>query len=141
MTLPTSLRDGLAVLTSRSCAAGAVFEVALLKTRKATVRGYFTTPEHALSALSELDAAYLQPEGCYVTLNPVRPALLARAAERFEPYARTRVADEDILRRLWLPIDVDPARPAGISATEDELRASITRCDEVVAWLHDTHAR
>jgi hypothetical protein len=71
------------------------------------------------------DAA--ESTGIYVTLNPVNPALLARRANRVKRRLGARdatTADGDILRRRWLPIDVDPVRPSGVSATGEEHRAA-----------------
>src|SRR5207244_808836 len=56
----------------------------------------------------------------YLTLNPVDPALLARAANRIDANARATTADADILGRRWLLVDIDPRRPTGISATDAE---------------------
>ncbi len=63
--------------------------------------------------------------GMYVTLNPVNPDLLARAANRLKPAKRgDTTSDGDILRRRWMLVDVDPVRPAGISATDSEKSAA-----------------
>jgi hypothetical protein len=68
-----------------------------------------------------------QPEGVYVTLNPVSPALLGRANQRLRPAGKKAMAasDADVLRRRWLLIDVDPTRPAGISSTDEEKAAAL----------------
>ena len=65
--------------------------------------------------------------GIYATLNPVNPALLARRANRVASRLGRKdatTADADIVRRRWLPIDVDPVRPSGVSSTGDEHRAA-----------------
>ncbi len=63
--------------------------------------------------------------GVYVTMNPVNPDLLARAANRLKTAKRgDTTSDGDILRRRWMLIDVDPVRPAGISATDSEKTAA-----------------
>jgi hypothetical protein len=62
-------------------------------------------------------------EGVYVTINPVNPALLARANNRLKVLKDKKpvsATDKDIIGRRWLPIDIDPVRPSGISATETE---------------------
>ena len=130
----TAVREGLQALTARSLAVGGVIEVALLKTTKGTVRGYFDVVEAAHTALRELPKA-LEPEGVYVALNPLSTSLLARAVNRFELFAKTRAGNADVLRRVWLPFDADPVRPAGISATAEELSVSLTRTDALVDWL------
>lgn len=89
-----------------------------------TVSGYYTDFE----ALAK-DAAKVAPyaEGVYVTLNPVKPALLARAANRCKPAGKgdQTTSDRDITRRRWLGIDIDTTRPAGISSTDEELEYAL----------------
>ena len=53
-------------------------------------------------------------KGIYVTLNQVNPALLARCVNRIKKAGNKepQTGDRDILRRCWLPIDIDPKRPA-----------------------------
>ncbi len=46
-------------------------------------------------------------------------------------------AAEDVLRRLWFPVDYDPARPRGIPATDAEVAAALQRRDDVIAYLRD----
>jgi len=101
-----------------------------------TCSGYFTTEsiDAAASAIVELDRAAVAP-GIYVTINPVAPALLARAANRIKPRARETTQDKDILCRRWLLIDIDPARPAGVSATDAELAVALDRARVVAEYL------
>ena len=84
-----------------------------------TVAGWF---DH--DHLDELAKAAMEctgkAEGCYVTINPVRPDLLARAANRVIWKPKNTTTDADIVRRVGLVFDADPVRPAGISATEEE---------------------
>ncbi len=63
-----------------------------------------------------------QSEGTYWTLNPVDPALLARAENKTKVTSQKGKAtsDQHVLRRRWLLIDCDPQRPAGISSTDSE---------------------
>ena len=102
--------------------------------RPHTVSGYYDDPE----ALAR-DAARAAPQarGVYVTLNPLNPALLARAANRLRDVDErdSLTPDTEVLRRRWLPVDVDPRRPSGVSATEAEHAAAHARALEVRAWL------
>jgi hypothetical protein len=98
-----------------------------------TVAGWFAD-------LDKLTAAAVQLEergasGIYVTLNVVNPALLARACNRLDEHPKALTGDADILRRVWLPLDFDPVRPAGISATDAKLRAARERALDAVEWL------
>jgi hypothetical protein len=53
----------------------------------------------------------------------VDSALLTTALE----YAEYTTADNNVLRRRWLPVYLDPARPAGISSSDGEHAAAIQR--------------
>ena len=76
--------------------------------------------------LAEAAATICKAKGWYVTLNPVNSALLARAANRIRAVGKEpTTSDPDILRRRWLPIDLDAVRPAGISSTDEEHRAAL----------------
>ena len=89
------------------------------------VYGYFDNPEFFAKAAAGLDNA--KATGIYFTLNPTVPDLLARAANRLKAAGAKTVAtaDKDILCIRWLPIDLDPVRPSGISSTDEELKYSI----------------
>ncbi|HZD43369.1 MAG TPA: hypothetical protein VE134_04855, partial [Methanomicrobiales archaeon] len=101
--------------------AGSVVELRALGERDVH-SGYFDDPAllqeraEALDTLTDL-------QGIYVTLNEVNPALLSRRANRVKMQLTRRdptTADADILRRRWLPIDIDPVRPSGVSSTDEE---------------------
>jgi len=122
---------------------GDVFEVRAPKCRQradsaytSTVSGYFAFEAigRAVAAIAELDESGLAP-GVYITLNPVRPDLLARAANRLRPRAAETTADADVPRRRWLLVDVDPVRPSGVSATDAELELARERAEAVRAAL------
>lgn len=76
-----------------------------------------------------------QPEGIYVTLNPVHEGCLARSPNALKDYQKTTTSDREIIARHWLPIDIDPARPAKISATKSELEAARERAGAIVNHL------
>jgi hypothetical protein len=101
---------------------GQVVEVRILNAPH-TVSGYYD--DFAQMATDAL--AYSGRAAVYATLNPVNPALMARAANRLQPKPRATTTDADILRRRWLPIDFDPVRPADISSTDAEHEAALER--------------
>lgn len=72
-------------------------------------------------------------KGVYVTLNPVNPALLARASNRIRTAGRNDAltSDADITMRRWLPIDLDPVRPSGISSTDQEHSLAVERAFQI----------
>ncbi|MBV8139203.1 MAG: hypothetical protein JO121_26775 [Deltaproteobacteria bacterium] len=103
--------------------------------RGVTVAGYFDSNHLAEAAdlVMKREAA-----GIYLTLNPVRTSLLARAANRFVERPNSTTTDSDIDRRTWLFIDFDPRRPSGISATEEEKHHALQRAEECRQIFADT---
>lgn len=67
-----------------------------------THSGYFDDAARAAKAIAELDRLY--PPGIYVTLNSCNPDLLSRAHNRIKVKVKTTTADDQILRRQWLPL-------------------------------------
>ncbi len=63
--------------------------------------------------------------GCLRHDQPRRAALFARSANRIDWRAKSTTADVDVLRRVNLLLDIDSVRPAGVSATEEEMQAAI----------------
>jgi hypothetical protein len=74
-------------------------------------------------------------EGCYVTINPVKADLLARAANRLVKRPKHATTDSEITCRVGLVIDADPKRPPGVSATDAEKAAARERIDRIVAEM------
>ena len=83
-----------------------------------TVAGYFLDLDKAAEAAAALDTR--KAAGVYLVLNEVNPALLARSPDQLTDHLDPTTSDGDIIRRRWLPLDVDPIRPAGVSSSEDE---------------------
>ena len=109
---------------------GQVYEVRSFP--RGTTSGYFNDFDKMAVAVANLSG---RGPAVYCTLNPVLPDLLARSANRVKQWAKTTTVDSQITRRRWLPIDVDPQRPADISSSETEHGAAIDRAMEVREWL------
>lgn len=119
---------------------GDVFEIRVLEAltseymRPHVESGYFDYEhiEAAADALGRLRGF----RGAYVTINPVNPALLARAVNRLRSVGREpTTTDADIVCRRWLPIDCDAERPAGISSSDTEHRAALAKAHEIRTGL------
>jgi len=126
------LRDAV----SRLARAGTVIEIRAL-TDQFTHSGYFNDPALLVRAVEPLDADNAV-HGIYVTLNEVNPALLSRRANRIKMRLGKKdstTSDADILRRRWLPIDIDPLRPSGVSSTDEEHGLALAKADEIARWL------
>lgn len=111
---------------------GAVIEVRIPKTRAGVVAGYFDNHATMTAAIHEADAKY-RAGGVYYVLNRLNPALLARAYNRLKEHAEHLTADNNIIRRLRLPIDLDPVRPAGVSSSDEEHAAAIRRARAIAS--------
>jgi hypothetical protein len=114
--------------------AGQVVEVRMPDTPRArcTTAGYYNDFERLPREVARFAG---RGPGIYVTLNELNPALLARACNRLVEGAKQTTADNDILRRCWLPLDFDPKRPAGISSTDAEHEAALERARRCRAFL------
>ncbi len=98
--------------------------------------GYYTDAEKAANDVIN----YQGPPGSnfFITINPVNPPLLSRAANRIKyklTAADPTTSDSDIVRRRWLPIDIDPKRPSGISASDKEKEAAIKKAGHIRDYL------
>lgn len=132
-TIDTKIRRGLEVMTEP----GQVFEIRSWKGDRIS-SGYFDDIDAAAAAIAPLDAAGADgPDGIYLTLNPVNPDLLARRANRIKPATKkdASTSDADIIRRRWLPIDIDAKRASGISSTDQEHAAALERALSIAADL------
>lgn len=121
---PASPREEIGRTCRLLMAPGDVHEVRILHCgRRGTMSGYFNDHEALVDAVLPLDGTV---PAIYITLNPVQPALLARAANRLQERAQVTTADTDVLRRRWMLLDFDPVRPSGISSTDREHGRAIT---------------
>ena len=130
--------DNDEILRALRCwfAPGDVFEVRVLDAvtsdyrREHVESGYFDF-EH-IASVPEALKRLLSYRGVYVTVNPVKPDLLARAVNRIRPAGKNpTTADADIVRRRWLLIDCDAVRPSGVSSSDREHDAALAKAHEI----------
>ncbi len=118
---------------------GDVFELRSLSRvngQQHTTSGYFDDVEALARAAAERSG---RDDGVYVTINPVNPALLARAPKNKLRRAGSgdTTSDRDVAHRRSILIDVDPVRPTGISSTDTEHAAAISLARKIC--LHLVH--
>jgi hypothetical protein len=139
--IPTTDRDLIGQCWAALVCAGDVHESRMPDTRKGPLRlfgvasGYFDDPDAFVAATSRISGA--DAVAVYVTLNPVNPALLARAANRIRDGKPTTTGDADILRRRNALLDFDPVRPADIGATDEERDEAVRSRDRAERCLRD----
>ena len=74
--------------------------------------------------------------GVFATVNPPVSALRARGLNRLARASRGgTTSDDEIERRIFLVLDLDPVRPSGISATDAEKTEGRERARAIVAYL------
>jgi hypothetical protein len=110
-----AVRRSLAFLTEPN----QTFEIRALHERKYYgMQGFFDDPETAAGYMSRSEREF---KGWYFTLNPVQPDLIHRAHNKLRQQVEDLgTKDGEIIRRRWLPIDIDPIRAKGISSTPTE---------------------
>lgn len=113
---------------------GSVHEIRILpRDRGGTAAGYVDSPARGAALACKWNGT--TAKAVYVTLNPVNPALLARAKNRIQDYAKDLTKDADVSCIRNILIDVDPVRPAGISATDAERAAALETTASIEAYL------
>lgn len=113
---------------------GDLVELRVPKARQQQViSGYFVDLEKLAQEVARLDAQRFP--GIYWTLNPIDPQLLARSDHKTKAFAKDLTKDHDIVRRAWLPVDLDPKRPTGISANEEQHAAALRLAEQISSAL------
>jgi AAA domain len=129
---PTEIWRALTLL----CHFGEVYELRALPSPQGIASGYFTDLEKLAQSAAQCSDQLLAG-GVYIALNPVKRDLLARASNRVKTFAKNTSGDTDVTERCWLPIDLDPNRPSGISATDAEHELALERAMKVRGLLTD----
>lgn len=115
-----------------------LFEIRILRGYK-VYSGYFRDAETLINALCKMDPQILEHGNIYLTLQELHPGCEARI--QWQQFLDTRsekfptTSDNDVLRYRFLPVDIDPVRPAEISSTEEELADAATTAGEVLAYM------
>jgi len=106
-------------------------------TEDGVASGYFDSPEELAAKVEALDSMP-NVQGIYVTINEINPSIFSRRANRIKMRLGKKdatTADSDIIRRQWLPVDIDPVRPSGVSSTNAEHDAAIATARRVAEYL------
>jgi hypothetical protein len=90
---------------------GEVYELRILRPGREVLSGYYNDPLTFARDAAQWDGRAI---GIYWTINPCKPDLLARAENRLREHTPIGEAtsDKDIVRRRFLPLDLDPVRAA-----------------------------
>lgn len=99
---------------------------------KGTVSGYFDDHSAFCEAVRRTDKQ--SHAGIYFTLQVIDKRLIGRALNRLKAVSLT-TSDNNVIAYRWLPIDIDPIRPAGIGSSDKELHAAIQLRDKLAGVL------
>jgi hypothetical protein len=116
---------------------GEVYELRTVNSNKQPLYGYFNDPEKLASAAKKVSGTS-NVQGVYLTINPVKPELLARTGGKDIRGAGTgsTTSDKDVLKRAALVVDIDSdIRAKGISATNEEKESALILANKVKEFL------
>ena len=107
-------------------------EIRVLNDKK-TYSGYFKDVEALIKSVESYDRQGMQ---VYFTLNRVKDACYARNPDRIDLVGKNpTTGDSDIECRTHVLIDLDPKRPSGVSANDEELEYAHKKAVQVYCYL------
>lgn len=98
---------------------------------RGTVSGYFDDHESFCKAVQLANKT--PHNGIYFTLQVIDPRLIARAFNRLKMCDLT-TSDANVWAYRWLPVDIDPVRPSGVSSSNSELQKAMVLREAVSMW-------
>jgi hypothetical protein len=115
-----------------------VFEIRGIGMQDEMYTGYFTSPKQAAKVVTEW-ANLNSYRGLYITLNQLHKGTLARRRPNSFSQAgkAPTTSDNDVVKRRWILVDVDVTRPAGISASGEEVELSRVVRNVLAGWAFD----
>lgn len=125
------IKKALELLTSRN----GLIEARVIG--KKTVSGYFKDPDKLITEIAKYDG-----NNIYIVLNEIEDGCYSREqSEKMLEGNRANklvtTSDKDIVLRDWLLIDVDPERPSGVSATDEEKSKASDIASNIYKFLRD----
>lgn len=114
---------------------GNAFEIRVLFKSGPPHSQYFRDPVEAAEMMKRL--RWRDVYGVYSTLNRINPSMEATSRNRLDQPAKTRslTSADEIIRRTFILVDVDPVRRSNTSSTESELALARVQADEIREWL------
>lgn len=111
---------------------GSLVEIRVLSGKK-TFSGYFTDIDTLIKALEPYQGC-----GIYATLNPVKEACYGRTQrDMIIPSPKSTTTDNDIEKREYILIDLDPERPSDTNASDEEKEYCKAKMQTIGRYLRD----
>lgn len=113
-----------------------LFEVRIIYDSKAMFSGYFRNADALIRAFDEV--RNFSNCNIYITLNSLNDACYDRVQkDRFEKNAKATTSDNDVIGYDWLMIDLDPNRPTGTSASNDQIQMAKDKGNEIFQFMRN----
>ena len=111
---------------------GELFEIRLLSDK--IYSGYFSDVESAINAIIPFDNTGLFQ--IYFTINEINPACSSRRQfGNFMKVTGSATSKNDIVRRSFLPVDIDVSRPSDVSSTDEEKAYAHKKAQDVYRFM------
>jgi hypothetical protein len=103
-----------------------------IKGTKNSAAGYFDDIDKLAAAVLAWDT---RAESIYITLNELKPELQDRVTNAIHENRSSLTSNDDIARRRYLPIDIDPSRPPKTSSSDEAHTAALELSEKIRDWL------
>jgi hypothetical protein len=95
--------------------------------------GYFKSVDTLISQIERFSDSNI-----YFVLNKISDACYSREQrDKFVEKPKSSTSDSDIENREWFIVDIDPIRPTGVSASNEEKEGSKKTINKIFAFLRD----
>ena len=94
--------------------------------------GYFKNVDNLIKHVGRYDN-----DNIYFVMNDINDGCYSRSQSEKIDIAKNTTSDNDITIRRWLLVDIDPKRPAGVSATDEEKSFAKEIGNKVFSFLRD----
>ena len=121
-----------AVATIKSGKTNGLFEARIIKGKKNPMVGYFKDVSVMIEQLRKQD---LRGANIYMVLNEINDACYSKKAKDKFMLNEQSTTDKEIIGRQWILIDLDPVRPSGVSASNDEIAKAKKKAQEIYTYL------
>lgn len=109
-----------------------LFEARIIKGKKNPMVGYFKDVNVIIDQLRRQD---LRGTNVYMVLNEINDACYSKKAKDKFLMGEQSTTDKEIIGRQWILIDLDPVRPSGVSASDDEIAKAKKKAQEIYTFL------
>ncbi len=94
--------------------------------------GYFKSADKLVEAIKPFSR-----DNIYFVFNDIAEGCYDRKQQECFQLSKNTTSDADIVNRRWLLIDIDPTRPTGVGATDEEKREARDAGIKVYKFLRD----